>query len=108
MRRIFRWLGYGAGTVAGLVLTAAAALYIASERVLRRTYDVPVHALALPSDPASLAEGGALRTRRCSPLRETSIMLSGFRFVLRFLSEGRYGRWVARPIHSTGSRLCGS
>jgi cytochrome c553 len=64
MHRIFRWIGYGAGGVLGLAVAATAALYIASERMLRRTYDVPSHALVLPSDPASLAEGRRLATLR--------------------------------------------
>jgi mono/diheme cytochrome c family protein len=64
MHRILRWLGYGAGTLAALVLLAGAALYGASERVLRRRYAVPAHAVVLPTDSASIAEGRRLALLR--------------------------------------------
>ncbi len=64
MRRILKW---GAVTVAGLVglvLLAVATVYVASEIVLRRSYDVPLEAIAVPTDSASIAEGRRLATIR--------------------------------------------
>jgi mono/diheme cytochrome c family protein len=52
--------------LAGLVLLGGIGLYGASERVVRRTYDVPLSAITLPDDPAELLEGQRLaRLRGC-------------------------------------------
>lgn len=64
MHRILRWLGYGAGTLAALILLGGAVLYGASERLLRRTYAVPAHAVVVPTDSASIAEGHRLAILR--------------------------------------------
>lgn len=64
MHRILRWLAYGAGTLSGLVLLAGAALYGASERVLRRTYAISAHTVVLPADSASIVEGRRLALLR--------------------------------------------
>jgi mono/diheme cytochrome c family protein len=54
------------GVLAGLVLLGGIGLYGASERVVRRTYDVPLSSIALPDDPAELLEGQRLaRLRGC-------------------------------------------
>jgi mono/diheme cytochrome c family protein len=90
MNRTVRWLGYGAALVAGLALIAAAVLYIASERVLRRTYDVPAHAIELPTDSASIAEG-----RRLAILRGCYQGCHGMGLEGKvFLDE----RWVGRLV----------
>lgn len=49
-----------AAAVAGLSLTAAVYVYVASERLIRRTYDVPLTDLTIPGDSASIAEGRRL------------------------------------------------
>ena len=64
MKRLLRWIGIALGGVAGLVIIACAVLYILSERVLRRTYEVPAVALSIPTDPASISEGRRLATVR--------------------------------------------
>jgi mono/diheme cytochrome c family protein len=64
MRRLLRWIGIALGGLAGLVIVAYAVLYILSERVLRRTYEVPTVALSIPTDPASIIEGRRLATVR--------------------------------------------
>jgi cytochrome c553 len=59
-----RWLGI---TVGGLVALTAVAWFIVyglSERELRRTYPVPVVALAIPGDAASIEEGRRIATIR--------------------------------------------
>ena len=38
MKRLLRWISIALGSLAGLGIIAYAALYILSERVLRRTY----------------------------------------------------------------------
>jgi mono/diheme cytochrome c family protein len=62
MKRLLRWIGIALGSLAGLVIIAYAVLYILSERVLRRTYEVPTVALSIPTDPASIIEGRRLAT----------------------------------------------
>jgi mono/diheme cytochrome c family protein len=63
---VLRWAGIGAVVIMLLALAGAFGVYVASERVLRRTYDVPLIAVALPTDPADIAEGERLaRLRGC-------------------------------------------
>lgn len=64
MRRVARWAAYTLGGLAALALLAAAAVYVQSERVLRRTYDVPLSGFVAPTDSASIAEGRRLATLR--------------------------------------------
>ena len=52
------------GSVAGLGIVAYGVVYVLSERVLHRTYQVPAVALSIPSDDASVAEGRRLATIR--------------------------------------------
>jgi mono/diheme cytochrome c family protein len=62
MRRILRWTGVGFGSFAGLALLAATGLYVQSERILDRTYDVPLRPFAAPTDSAAIVEGQRLAT----------------------------------------------
>lgn len=62
MKRILKWLGVGLGSVAALALCAAAYLFIASQRVVARTYDVPLSTFNAPSDPESVRKGQRLAT----------------------------------------------
>src|SRR5690242_13525966 len=64
MKRLLRWTGVGLGSLAALAIIAYAVVYVLSERVLRRTYDVPAAALTIPTDSASIAEGRRLATLR--------------------------------------------
>ena len=64
MKRLLRWIGIALGSVAGLMVIAYAVVYVLSERVLRRTYEVPPIALSVPTDPASIIEGQRLATVR--------------------------------------------
>jgi hypothetical protein len=50
--------------LAGLVIVAYAVVYVLSQRVLRRTYDVAAVALSIPTDPESISEGRRLATVR--------------------------------------------
>lgn len=62
MKRILKWLGIGIGSMAALVLCAAAYLFIASQRVVARTYDVPLSTFNAPSDRESVRKGERLAT----------------------------------------------
>jgi cytochrome c553 len=64
VRRILRWIGVALAGVVALALLALAGLYVASERVLRRTYDVPVSAFPVPADVALAARGQRLAAIR--------------------------------------------
>ena len=64
MKRLLRWIGIALGSVVVLGGIAYAVAYVLSERILRHTYDVPVVAISIPTDPASIAEGRRLATIR--------------------------------------------
>lgn len=58
--RALKWLGWA---VVGIIAMAGATygyVYVATERMLNRTYDVPLSAFTAPTDPAVLAEGERL------------------------------------------------
>jgi len=48
MTRLLRWIGITLASLAGVGVIAYVALYVLSERVLRRTYDVPAVAVTIP------------------------------------------------------------
>ena len=64
MKRLLRWIGIALGSLAALGILAYAVMYVLSERVLRRTYEVPAVAVPIPTDPASIIEGRRLATIR--------------------------------------------
>jgi mono/diheme cytochrome c family protein len=61
-----RWASWTFGAIALLALLAVAYVYVASERILRRTYTVALTPITLPDDSTSLTEGERLaRVRGC-------------------------------------------
>ena len=64
MKPLLRWIGIALGGLVGLGIVGYGVLYVLSERVLRRTYEVPAISLTIPTDPASIAEGRRLATIR--------------------------------------------
>lgn len=64
MKHLLRWTGIALGSVTGLVIVAYAATYVLSERVLQHTYAIPMVAISIPTDPASIIEGRRLATIR--------------------------------------------
>lgn len=67
MRRVFRWTAIILGSLAGIVVLALAVVYGISEQRFRRTYDVQPAALAVPSDPQTIARGKHIAmTRGCT------------------------------------------
>jgi mono/diheme cytochrome c family protein len=47
-----------------LIIVAYAVVYVMSERILRRTYEIPVVPISIPKDTESIAEGRRLATIR--------------------------------------------
>jgi cytochrome c553 len=64
MKRLVRWLGIALGSLIALAIISYTIVYIISERILRRTYDVPAVAISIPSDSPSIVEGRRLATIR--------------------------------------------
>jgi cytochrome c553 len=60
LKRVLRWLGIGLGTILVLALVALVYAYVASSRIIDRTYDVPLIAFEIPSDSALLGDGPRL------------------------------------------------
>lgn len=58
--RLLRWTGIILASLAALGIIAYAVVYFLSERILRRTYEVPAVAISVPTDPSSIAEGRRL------------------------------------------------
>ncbi|HEX3158077.1 MAG TPA: c-type cytochrome [Gemmatimonadaceae bacterium] len=57
MRRFLRWTGLALGLLIVAALLGAGTAYVASERRLKRTYEVPRESVELPADSASIARG---------------------------------------------------
>lgn len=64
MRRVLRWLGLGLGALTMLAISFVATVYLLSERRVRRTYNIPLSSIALPTGPLARAEGQRLATVR--------------------------------------------
>jgi len=64
MRRILKWLGLGVGALVVLALGAAAYIYLVSEQMIRKTYDLPLSSIAFPTDSLVPTEGQRLATVR--------------------------------------------
>jgi cytochrome c553 len=60
--RGLRWIGIAAGLLLALAIAGYALVYGLSERILARKYPVPVSALTIPTDAASIQEGRRLAT----------------------------------------------
>ena len=66
MSRILRWVLWTIGAIAVIALLAVAYVYLASERILRRTYTIALTPITLPDDSTALIEGERLaRVRGC-------------------------------------------
>ena len=60
--RALRWIGIGLLSLAGLLLVATIAIYIASSIRLNKTYQIAAEPIAIPSDAASIERGRHLAT----------------------------------------------
>ncbi|NJN82934.1 MAG: c-type cytochrome [Caldilineaceae bacterium] len=57
MKKILKWLGIILGVLLAVVVLIAAGLYIYTEQMINRTYDIQVEAVPIPTDEASLERG---------------------------------------------------
>lgn len=63
MKRVLKWLGIGAGGLVVLAALAAMAIYVLSEREIRRQYtEIPLAGIAVPHGMEAIAEGKRLAT----------------------------------------------
>jgi cytochrome c553 len=62
MKGLLRWIAIALGALVALGIVALGAVYVLSERILRRTYEVPPAAVSIPTDPAAITEGRRLAT----------------------------------------------
>jgi mono/diheme cytochrome c family protein len=60
MHRALRWIRNVVVSLVVLLLIIVATVYALSERIIRRTYDEPLVPVAVPTDSASITEGGRL------------------------------------------------
>lgn len=60
MKRLLRWIGIAIGALAALGICAYAVVYVLSERVLARSYEIPTGTISIPTDPVSIDEGRRL------------------------------------------------
>jgi len=57
MKKVFKWVGIGLGSLVGLILLVALVLFFMGNARLNKTYDFPPSDLTLPTDETSLAFG---------------------------------------------------
>jgi cytochrome c553 len=62
MKRLLKIVAMVSGVFAGIAVCAAAYVYVASERVIERTYDVALTSFRAPTDPLSIESGRRLAT----------------------------------------------
>jgi cytochrome c553 len=60
MRRLGRWAAWGAAGIAGVLLLAAAGVWLAAGAAVNRHWPVPVSTLKVASDPGAVARGARL------------------------------------------------
>lgn len=66
MKRLLKFIAYALGAVAGLLLIAAGAVYVLTNRSLHRSYQVAVKPVTIPTDEASVLRGRHIaNTRGC-------------------------------------------
>ncbi|HET9293138.1 MAG TPA: c-type cytochrome [Gemmatimonadales bacterium] len=91
MKRLLRWLRLALLGILALVILAGAVVYVLSERIVRRRYDEPLVAIAVPTDSLSVSEGQRLATLRgCSGGCHGSVSEGGV-----FIDEPLLARLVA-------------
>lgn len=66
MKKFFKWLGIILGSLVGLILLAAAGLYLKSTLQLTKTHSVQVEPIQIPTDPEAIARGREWVTAECT------------------------------------------
>lgn len=56
-KKLLKWIGYLLVVALAVVVLALLALYMMTETRINKVYDVPVEAIEIPSDPASIERG---------------------------------------------------
>ena len=62
MKGLLRWIAIALGALVALGIVALGVMYVLSERILRRSYEVAAAAVSIPTDPAAITEGRRLAT----------------------------------------------
>jgi mono/diheme cytochrome c family protein len=57
MKRLLKWVGIVVGVIGVVIVALVAYVYVASSRVMARTYTVTAPPVPIPSDPAAIARG---------------------------------------------------
>jgi mono/diheme cytochrome c family protein len=57
MKRLLKWVGIVFGVIGMVIVALVAYVYLASSRVMARTYTVTPPSVPIPSDPAAIARG---------------------------------------------------
>lgn len=57
MKKVFKWIGIGLGSLVGLILLVSLVLFFMGNTRLNKTYDFPPSDITLPTDEASLEFG---------------------------------------------------
>ena len=66
MKKVLKWLGFILGGIIGLLILVAVAVYALSSTRINKTYDVPVAAVDIPDDEATIERGQHVAaTRGC-------------------------------------------
>jgi mono/diheme cytochrome c family protein len=123
MKTVLKWLGRGALVLAFVLVVALVVVYVESERLLRRTYAVPVTELVIPKDSASIVEGGRLaRILGCyngchGSEVQGELFVDEFLFatikspdltrVVATLSPGQLERVIRQGVRSNGESVLG-
>ena len=66
MRKLLKWIGIVLGGLVGLMVIAAAALYLRATLTLTRHYDIQPAAIVIPTDAASVQRGQHLVEMTCT------------------------------------------
>jgi len=104
VKKALRILGFGILALAVLLGLALSFLYLASEPMLRRTYEVALRPIAVPTDAASIAEGRRLATiRGCNEGCHGKGVSGG-----EFWNEPWIARMVAPDLTRVAARLSDS
>lgn len=56
-KKLLKWIGYLLGAALAMIVLALLALYVITENRLNKVYDIPVEAVEVPSDLASIERG---------------------------------------------------
>lgn len=73
MKRVLKWIGIILGSLIGLVILAAAGLYVKSRTEFTAKYPTRVESIAVPTDAASVERGKHLATFLCMECHETDL-----------------------------------